>query len=111
MYNKGVHSRQKTAANPQTFLNMNEFDVRSPSAKEKRDFNAYQSQMRTNFDQIEEVISELSLINKSNKDTGTVGTGQTQKEAAPMLEGTGSSKKRYGDSPGNPLGSLDRSAE
>lgn len=67
--------------------------------------------MRTNFDQIEEVISELSLLNKSNKDTATVVTNNTQKEAAPMLEGTGSSRKRYNNSPANPLGSLDRSAD
>lgn len=101
----------KTAADPKTFLNMNEFDARSPNEREKQKYNAYQSQMRTNFDQIEEVISELSLINKSNKDTVTVGTGQTQKEAAPMLEGTGSSRKRYHNSPVNPLGSLDRSGQ
>lgn len=68
--------------------------------------------MRTNFDQIEEVISELSMLNKSGRDTGTIGSRQTFKEAAPMLEGTASnrSRKRYNHSPSNnPLGSIERS--
>lgn len=67
-YQKGGHSSQQKLA----------VDVMRTNSQE---YLTYQSQTKTNFDEIQEVISEL--------------TGQTQKEAAPMLEGTASSRKRY----------------